>query len=193
MANTEQVHNRRVRIRNLVIRIVLVLAFAWLVLLAVENLVIPAMTNQYISLERGEQMPSNVGLSFIVSEEFEIPLEMHVLQSLRQEYGESAVGLVLSGASLSGIKLGATAEQVCLTKLWVEQPLPFPEYSPVLEVSTTLAEILNEIPVTNELSMAFNDFCVERGGVKVRASDLETPLVGVLPFATGAFSILLPL
>jgi len=184
MTKTKQRRKYRIHVRNLVIRIILVITFAGVVLLAVENLVIPAMTKQYISVEYGEQELTNVGLAFVLSEEFEVPLDLQVIQSLRQEYGESAVKLTLNGAILSGEKLDATAKQICLTKLWVVEPLPIPENSSETDINDSLIRVLNQIPVQSEHSLAFDDFCVERGRIKIRSSEANETLVGVLPFAT---------
>ena len=102
MAKNERRQKRRIRIRNLVIRIIMVLIFALVVLFAIENLIIPIITNTSISVEYGERTPSNVGLAFTLLEEFEMPLDLQVVQSLRQEYAETAVKLVLRGAVISG-------------------------------------------------------------------------------------------
>lgn len=185
MADTVQTRKRRIHTRNVVIRVLLLLVFGWIIVAVIENLVIPAMTNQYVSVEHGEQAHSNVGLSFVISEEFEVPLEMQLMQSLRQEYGESAVKLLLSGEVLSGEKLEDTAKQICLTKLWVVEPLLLPEDATTTEKSANLVRILNQIPVESKVSVAFDDLCVERNRIKLRFIEDETTFVGVIPYATG--------
>ena len=161
------------------------MVFALVVLSVIENLLIPMMINQNINVEYGEQIPSNVGLAFVLSEEFEVPLDMQVVQSLRQEYGRSAVGLTLHGAVLSGVKLEPTTEQICITKLWVVEPLPIPEDSPGIDSDSILADFLKGAPVENTLHLEFDDFCVARGKIKIRSAKDEIKYMGVLPFATG--------
>lgn len=75
MAKIEQPQKRRIRVRNLVIRIILVLVFALLVLFAIENLIIPVITNTSVNVEYGERTASGVGLSFTVLEEFDIVVD----------------------------------------------------------------------------------------------------------------------
>ena len=145
MADTAKHQKRRIRIRNVVIRVLLLLIFGMVVIAVIENLVIPAMTNQFITVENGNQTLTNVGLSFLISEEFEMPLDIQLAQSLRGEYDESAVRLVLSGVALSGEKLGEEAKQICLTKLWEVEPLPFPDDTTLSEESASLASILDQI------------------------------------------------
>jgi len=146
---------------------------------------IPAMTNQYIIVENGNQTLTHVGLVFLISEEFEMPLDLELVQSARQEYRESAVKLILSGVSLSGEKLEETEEQICLTKLWVIEPLSLPENAIAIEERANLKSILNQILGKKKLSFEFNDFCVERNRIKLRSGEEEKSLLGVLPFATG--------
>ncbi len=192
MINMWKAQKRRTRIRNLVIRITLVIVFAGIVLLVVENLVVPAMTNQRVSIEYGEYELSNVGLTFVLSEEFEVPFDLLVTQSLRQQYGESAVKLTLNGVALSGEKLGSTAKQICLTNLWITEPLPIPENSSYTERQVNLISILNQIPVESTHNLAFDDFCVQRNKIKFRASEADTVFIGVMPFATGKSSYFYP-
>lgn len=192
MAITQQSQKNRIRSRNLVIRIILVIVFAGIVLLVAENLVIPAMTNQQISVEYGEYELSNVGLSFVLSEEFDVPFDLQVIQSLRQQYGESAVKLTLNGIALSGIKLGPTAKQICLTNLWVNEPLPVPENSSDTDTQVSLINNLNLIPDENKHNLAFDDFCVQRDKIKIRSSETDKALIGLLPFATGESSYFYP-
>lgn len=192
MINMWKAKKHKTRIRNLIIRIMLVIVFSGVVLLVVENLVIPAMTNQYIRVEYGEQEPANVGLSFEISEEFEVPLDLQVIQSLRQQYGESAVRLKLIGAILSGEKLEPTAKQICLKKLWVAEPLSIPENTSDTDPNIGLLNALNQIPLEDEHNLTFDDFCIERGKIKIRSTESDKTLVGVLPFATGESSYFYP-
>lgn len=192
MVNIGKAQKRRIRIRNLIIRIMLVIVFSGVVLLVVENLVIPAMTNQYISVEYGEQELTNIGLSFVISEEFDVPLDLQVIQSRRQQYGESAVKLTLNAAVLSGEKLKPSAKQICLTELWVAEPLPIPENSTDTDPLVNLMSALNQIPAEDEHSLAFDNFCIERGKTKFWSSEAGETLVGVFPFATGEASYFYP-
>lgn len=186
MSGTENKQKRTIRTRNLIIRGGLVLGFAAIVVSVIANLVIPAMTNTNITVEHGEQALSNVGLSFLVSEESEIPLELKALQSLRQEYGESAVRLTLGGVILSGEGLTSVEERICLTTLWIAEPLLIPEDLPALgEKSAYLADRLNQIPIERKLSYEFDEFCAERGTLKTLVSGNEEVLLGVLPFTRG--------
>jgi hypothetical protein len=185
MADTVHTQKRRIRTRNVVIRVILLLVFSWAVVAVIRNLLIPAMTNQYIVVENGDQTLTNVGLALSISEELEMPLDLHLIQSLRGEYRESAVSLILSGLSLSGQKLEETAEQVCLTKLWVVEPLILPEDAIEHEDSANLAGIFNQILGEKMLSVALNDLCVERSKIKLRSGDDQAISVGVLPFDTG--------
>ena len=102
MSGTANKQKRAIRTRNLVIRGVLAIGFSAIAVFVIANLLIPAMTSTNITVEHGERALSDVGLSFMVSEDSEIPLELKALQSLRQEYGESAVSLALRGVILSG-------------------------------------------------------------------------------------------
>ena len=185
MADKAKHQKRRIRIRNVVIRVFLLLIFGMVVIAVIENLVIPAMTNQYITVENGNQTLTNVGLSFLISEEFEVPLDIQLVQSLRGEYRESAVRLVLSGVALSGEKLEDSSKQICLKRLWVVEPLPLPNDSTLSEERTSLASMLNQIVGEKKLSVEFDDLCVEPNRIKLQSAKDETTQVGVLPFATG--------
>jgi hypothetical protein len=180
-----QPQKRRIRIRNVVIRVLLLLVFGWVVIAVVENLVIPAMTNQFVIVENGNQVLTNVGLSFLISEEFEVPLDIQLVQSIRGEYSESAVRLVLTGIALSGEKLGDSAKQICLTRLWVTEPLPLPDNTILFQERANLVSILDPIVGEKKLSVEFDDLCVEPNKIKLRSAEDETTQVGVLPFATG--------
>ena len=63
----------------------LVVAFALIVVLAIENLLIPIIKSTNVNAEQREQILSNVSLVLMLSEELEVPLDMQVIQSLRQE------------------------------------------------------------------------------------------------------------
>jgi hypothetical protein len=114
-----------------------------------------------------------------------MPLDLLLVQSARKEYSESAVKILLSGVTLSGEKLEETAEQICLTKLWVVEPLTLPESEIATEQWANLVNILNQMLGKKKLSVEFNDLCVEPNKIKLRSGEDETSLVGVLPFATG--------
>jgi hypothetical protein len=176
---------RRIRIRNLIIRVFLVIAFAMIVLFAIENLVIPMITNTSISIERGEQVISNVLLAFVMQEESEMPLDLQVVQSLREEYADAAIKLIMRGAIVSGKNLPPTAKQICLTKLWVVEALPIAEDTFASEQGMELIKALNEIPIEHKLSLSFDDFCAKRGDTKIQSSEDNALLVGLLPFTTG--------
>ena len=185
MTNNTPPQKRRIRIRNLIIRIVLVLIFALILLFAIENLIIPVITNSSISTEYGERVVSGVGLSFSASEEFDMPLDLQVMQSLRQEYAETAVKLVVRGAILSGEQLDPQAKQLCLTELWVAEVLPISEPEAAPDNVTAFIGNLNEIPLERKLSLAFDDFCVEPGKTATWISDQDETIIGWLPFSTG--------
>ncbi|MFN2237681.1 MAG: hypothetical protein ACK2U1_25905 [Anaerolineales bacterium] len=185
MADTAQTQKRRIRTRNVVIRVILLLVFCWSVIAVIRNLLIPAMSNQYMVVENGNQAITNVGLALSFSEEVEIPLELQLIQSFRGEYRESAVRLILSGAALTGQQLEETAEQVCLTKLWVVEPLDLPEDAIEKEEVANLVAILNQTLGEKTLSVEFDNFCAERDGIKLQSGEDQAILVGVLPFATG--------
>ena len=185
MAKIEQPQKRRIRIRNLIIRIVLLLVFALVVLFAIENLIIPVITNTSISVAYGDRDASSVALAFTAYEEFEMPLDLEVLQSLRQEYAETAIKLILRGAILSGEKLPPAAEQICLTKLWVVEALPTTEIPAATDQITAFVSALEETPLERQLSLAFDDFCVPRGKNKIKSFEDDAALVGLLPFFTG--------
>jgi hypothetical protein len=180
-----QRQKRRLRIRNLIIRTVLVVVFALIVLFVIENLIVPTLTNTSLTVEYGEQMSSEVLLAFVMQEEFEIPINLQVIQSLRQEYANSAVRLILRGAILSGKNLPPEAKQVCLTKLWVIEPLPIPEDVSMSEKGAELVRVLNEIPIEHKLSAPFEDFCVSRDDTKIESLEDNAISVGLLPFTTG--------
>ena len=186
MSGTANKQKRAIRTRNLVIRGVLAVGFTAIAVFVIANLVIPAMTITKITVEHGEQALSDVGLSLVVSEESQIPLQLKALQSLRQEYGESAVSLALRGVILSGERLTSTEERICLKTLWIAEPLLVPEDSPVLgEKAADLADILNQIPVERKLSYEFDNFCAERGTLETQTSGDEVVVLGVLPFTRG--------
>jgi hypothetical protein len=185
MADSVQTQKRRIRTRNVVIRIILLLVFSWAVVAVIRNLLVPAMTNQYVVVENGDQILTNVGLALSISEEFEMPLDLQLIQSLRGEYRESAVRLILSGISLSGQKLQENAEQVCLTKLWVVEPLILPEDAIENEEYADLVGIFNQIVGEKTLNVEFDNLCVEPNRVKLRSGEDQISLVGVLPFTTG--------
>lgn len=185
MTKPKKPRKYRIHIRNLVVRIILVIVFAGVVLLVVENLVIPALTNQHVNVEYGEYELTNVGLTFVLSEEFDVPFDLQVIQSLRQQYDKSAVKLTLNGAALSGVKLEPTAKQICLTNLWVSEPLPIPENPSDTEAQISLISILDQIPVENKYNLAFDDFCVQRNKVKIHSSEADQAFIGLLPFTTG--------
>jgi hypothetical protein len=185
MSKIEQTQKQRIRIRNLVIRVIMVLAFALVVLFAIENLIIPVITNSSISVEYGDRVVTGVGLSFSAVEEYDMPLDLQVIQSLRQEYADSAVKLVLRGAILSGEQLPPTAEQICLTKLWAAEVLPISEPSVATNKVTEFIDILNAIPVERKLSMALDDFCAARGKTKTWSTEEDDPIIGLFPFSTG--------
>ena len=185
MAENKRILKQKIRTRNIIIRGALVLVFAVFILLVIENLVIPLMTNEYINVEYGEHVISNTALGLMISEESDVPLDLQVGQSIRQEYGETAVAVILRGAVLSGDNLDDSAEQICLTKLWIVEPLPIPEGSPGMTRSVGLTNFLTEVLAERELSVVFDDFCAGRDRIRMRSAEEETFLVGVLPFTTG--------
>ncbi|MFN2242298.1 MAG: hypothetical protein ACK2U2_08425 [Anaerolineae bacterium] len=189
MPETASNEKKTARIRNVIIRSVLLVGFAVIALSVLLNLVSPAIANKQIAVEYGTRILSDVGLSFVVSEESEIsviPLGVRALQSLRHEYGESAVNVTLSGVVLSGEQLSSTEERICLTTLWIAEPLPVSEEPSVLgEYAASLADTLNQIPIERTLSYEFDDFCAERGTAQMRSSGDEDVLIGVLPFSQG--------
>jgi hypothetical protein len=96
------------------------------------------------------------------------------------------VNVTLSGVVLSGEQLSSTEERICLTTLWIAEPLPVSEETLELgEHAATLTETLDLIPVERTLSYEFNDFCAERGTVQMRNAGNEDVLIGVLPFSEG--------
>ena len=186
MSGIASKQKRAIRTRNLIIRGVLSVVFAAITVSVIANLVIPAMTSTSITVEHWERVLSDVGLSFVASEVSEVPLDLKALQSVRQEYGESAVSLTLRGVILSGEPLTSTEEQICLTTLWIAEPLLIPEDSPVLgENAADLSDRLNQIPVERKLSYEFDDFCAERGTLETLTPGVEGVLLGVLPFTRG--------
>ena len=108
MPNIEQLQKRRIRIRNLVIQIIMVLAFALVVLFVIEKLILPVMVNTSISVEHGEQVSSGVGLAFTALEELEMPLDLQVFVSkpINRPYLELAIRL----SEMSVDRLRAVAE-----------------------------------------------------------------------------------
>jgi hypothetical protein len=82
--------------------------------------------------------------------------------------------------------LASTEERICLTKLWIVEPLLIPEDSPALgEQAADLASILNQIPVERKLDYEFDDFCAERGKLETTTFGGEGAPVGLLPFTRG--------